>query len=457
MKFNKYIYTFLTLSLSLFSCNLDNAIVTENVSIVENNQIAISSYEEIGGKTYESFKVNPELPKAKGEKKAVKLTYFITDDKAHQSPWSDKMLKMMDDLPQKDVYNIVFRDGNVSGDSKLYYIDGGDTSPDTIRSSQSFLAKGVNEVQSNNARLFQQILSWTLDTYPAKKKYLQIYTHGGGVFGIGSDENQTDLKSNVLPKEEQIGMMKPTKFAEALRQALKGRKLDLIYFRACLMGNLEALYELRDTTKYVIASEDVSYSVENSNITMTKMFEDLSSKDLAPKEVARQMTIQANGKHGGPSDGYTVIAAIEIEKLTNLKMAINELSLALRASLNTELKAIQQSYDAVPTVKGLMKPEAFHNHMRDLWRFMVELDKRVVSKSLKQAIQNVKKAQNIAMIHEKDSLGGFANGLSIFMPTSDTLKEPNSMMFQFLKNNYQKVRFAKDTAWDEFLKDFSTK
>jgi hypothetical protein len=231
----------------------------------------------LGGSSYANFKIAPELPKASGSRKAVKLTYLCTDDKGHQSPQSMGMLKMMDDLPQKDVHNVVFRDGAENDDSRLYYIESGDKSNGTIRNPQSVLMPGVGEVQSNNPKVFSQILGWTLDNYPGQRKYLQIYTHGGGLFGLGTDSTQTDLKGKALPKDEQIHTIGIIQFAEALRQGLKGRQLDMIYFRACLMGNVEALYELRGTTRYALASEDVSYSVDNSNLTMTKMFDDMAA------------------------------------------------------------------------------------------------------------------------------------------------------------------------------------
>lgn len=76
----------------------------------------------IGGDAYAGFKIAPALPKADGPRQAVKLTYLMTDDTAHQSPQSLGMLKMMGDVPQAKVHNVVFRDGAEQGDSKPYYM-----------------------------------------------------------------------------------------------------------------------------------------------------------------------------------------------------------------------------------------------------------------------------------------------------------------------------------------------
>lgn len=439
-------FTLLLSSLVLLtSCSNDIAL---NVVDDNNSTYQAESREEIGGAVYEDFKISPKLPKVKEEKAAVKLTYLMTDDEGHQSPWSGKMLLMMDDMPQKNVHNIVFRDGGQIGDSKLYYLQG-DTDPKTVNAPSSFLADGVTEVQSNNPRLFSRIVEWAFDNYKGKKKYLQIYTHGGGTFGIGMDAHQTDLSAKLLDKKDSISLITPQKFSEALKQGLKGKKLDLLYFRACLMGNIEALYDLRGVVKYALASEDVSYSKENSNITMTQMFEDLSSKNLEPKDIAYQMAVQAHGKTGA-ADGYTTFAAFDMDKVDEMKTSINQLALALKADMKTESDTIVAAYDAVPTIQGLDTAEKGSEHMRDLWRFTAELDKRVTSKSVKDAIQNTRTAQKNFMIHEKDTFGSSANGLSIFMPFRTSLNTDGDM-YKFLTGNYQKRKFAIDSVWDEFI------
>ncbi|MFN8671888.1 MAG: clostripain-related cysteine peptidase [Candidatus Sericytochromatia bacterium] len=441
------------LTFALFLGCQDNSNL--NLSIEENNNNAIEAldYKQIGGKSYNDFKISPKLPKVKEERKATKVTYLMTDDEAHQSPWSGKMVLFMDDLPQKNVHNVVFRDGGKEDDSLIYYLQGGKDA-EKIESPYSLLQDNIKEVQSNNPKVFSEILEWSFDNYPAKKRYLQIYTHGGGVLGIGMDAHQTNTKGEKLGNDEQISMITPQNFAEALRQALKGRKLELIYFRACLMSNVEALYELRDIVKYTLASEDVSYSKENSNITMTKLLDDLVAKDLDAKDIAYQMAVQGLGKSGS-KNGYTTFAAIDISKMDELKSAINSLSLALISGLKTEKEAILSAYDAVPTVQGESEATKSSQHMRDIWRFTGELDKKVTSKSIKDAIQLVRKAQKSVMIHERDSFGDSANGLSIFMPFRQNLKAEQGM-YKFLNNGYLNRRFAKDSAWTKFLQSLPT-
>ncbi|MEB3195977.1 MAG: clostripain-related cysteine peptidase [Candidatus Sericytochromatia bacterium] len=408
-----------------------------------------SGRRKLGGAAYADFRIAPVLPRVEDTRRAVKLTYLMTDDTKHQSPQSLGMLKMLDDMPQSKVHNLVFRDGKEQGDARLHYLQAADRDPDTIKNPGSPLAPGVTEVASNHPKVFSQVLGYALDQYPARRKYLQIYTHGGGVFGIGTDENQTDLAGKPLPKAEQQPIMRLPELSEALRQGLKGRTLDAIYFRACLMGNVEALYELRGTTRYAIASEDVSYSVDNSNLTMTKLFDTLAAADEEPAELARKLAIAGLGKHSNAGhnqhSGYVTMAAIDIGRLDELKTALNGLARAVLAALPKERTAILTAYDAVPNFGEHEK------YQRDLWAFTAQLAKHVKDPGVREAVERTRKAQADAMLHEKDGYGSAANGLSILLPPRTLAAKERAALQQFVKTRYQDTRFAKDSAWDDML------
>lgn len=403
----------------------------------------------LGDRAWAQFRIAAELPATKEERAAVKLTYLMTDDTKHQSPQSLGMLRMLDDLPQKDVHNVVFRDGRDQGDAKLYYLVQGDGNAQSIANPGVPLAPGVTEVASNNPQVFAQVLAYTLDRYPGRRKYLQIYTHGGGVFGIGTDSNQTDPTGKALPNEEQRSIMRIPEFAEALRQGLKGRALDAVYFRACLMGNVEALYELRGLVRYAIASEDVSYSVDNSNLNMTRLFDDLANQKTEPAELVRQMAIAGRGKHGMTTDkdpsGYATIAAIEIERLTELKAALNQLANAMLRAEPDEAALIREAYDAVPNFGN------DETTQRDLWAFSAALQQRIKNPDLLRSIDAVRRTQRAVMLHAKDAYGPAANGLSILMPPRNLAEEKRAVMLKFIRTRYQTTRFAQDGTWGKFI------
>lgn len=405
---------------------------------------------DLGAGAYTAFKLAPQLPKAEGSRRAVKLTYLMTDDDAHQSPQSAGMLAMMDGLPQQHVHNLVFRDGKELGDSTLTYLRQADRNPKAIGNPTSPLAPGVTEVASNHPKVFSEVLEWSLDQHPAKRRYLQIYTHGGGIFGIGTDTRQTGPDGKPLPEAQTRKVMRLHEFGEAMRQALKGRSLDAVYFRACLMGSIEALYEVRGLVRYAIASEDVSMSTDNSNLAMTQLFDELAAKDTEPAELSRQLAIAGRGKHPTQvpgHSGYNTIGAYDVGQMDELKTSLNVLAKALQADLKGPGKAaVLAAYDATPAFNEK------YAAMRDLWAFTAQLLKQPTSASTKAAVEAVRAAQRKATLHAKDAFADAANGLSILLPPRGNA-EAKQKHLAFMDGAYQQSRFAKDSAWDAFVRE----
>lgn len=95
---------------------------------------------------------------------------------------------------------------------------------------------------------FLAFLNFAAKNYPAEHYALILWDHGGGpVFGYGSDELfQND--SLLLPEIKTA--MDGTVFSGK-------KKLDLVGFDACLMGNLETANVWKDYADYMIASEEL--------------------------------------------------------------------------------------------------------------------------------------------------------------------------------------------------------
>jgi hypothetical protein len=389
---------------------------------------------------YTNFRIAPTLPVPTDERRATVLTYLMTDDTTHQSAHSERMVAMMKQRTPTGIHSVVFRDGAQVGDTRLFYMRSKDDwrEPDARTGTVSLLAPGVTEVQSNHPKVLEQVVKYTFDNYASKRRYLQIYTHGAGVLGIGTDSYKTDLDGRRINGER---VLSPSVFAASLRTALQGRTLDAIYFRSCLSGNLESLYELRGTARYAIASQLPSYSTENSNLTMTELFQTLAADDTAPADLVKAMAIQAHAKSGqlpnGAHSGYVSIVAADLGKVDQLKSSINTLVRELLAVLPRERAAVVAAYDASKTMNKAT--------MGDLWRFSHELSERVTEPAVKEAVARVRQAQRAVMIHAKDARGSDIGGLSIFMPARHRVSEAVDRI------GYRANRFARDTAWVEFL------
>lgn len=93
-----------------------------------------------------------------------------------------------------------------------------------------------------------EFVNFAAENYPADHYALFFWDHGGGpLWGYGSDEL---FGGDGLLLYELNEALQKTPF-------VKGEKLDLIGFDACLMGNLETMFAVQGTAEYFIGSEDL--------------------------------------------------------------------------------------------------------------------------------------------------------------------------------------------------------
>lgn len=123
----------------------------------------------------------------------------------------------------------------------------------------------VEDVNSSSAEQLRSFVDYVKNQYPADSYGLVLWSHSSGWVpsGFSDDEsyeafsrrktfgvdNGRNAKNNDFGYQMEIPDM-----AAALEAALEGRKLDFIFFDACVMQNIEVAYELRHVAKSLIAS-----------------------------------------------------------------------------------------------------------------------------------------------------------------------------------------------------------
>jgi len=91
-----------------------------------------------------------------------------------------------------------------------------------------------------------EFLYWGVTTYPADKYCLILWDHGGAIDGFGHDE----VSGNMLSVEQITNALDAS-------YSYTDVKFDLLGFDACLMSNLEVMYNLKNYADYFVASEEV--------------------------------------------------------------------------------------------------------------------------------------------------------------------------------------------------------
>lgn len=385
--------------------------------------------------------VKAQLPAAKGERPVTMFTYIAMDDKL--SPAGVMMLDAIEQSVSDRGYYLAFADLEGPNSSFLSYLIN-DGKPGSVGSVISGLDKKTTEVNSNDPATLSQTINFAFSNYPGKVKVMDILAHGGGFFGLGTD----DTKVNGSTRE----IMSVAEFGAAMRQGLKGRQLDVLNFLSCLMGNVEALYELRDVTKVAIASEDSIMATQNTVVDFTRQLAALAAQPIAPQQIGAQMVAFGNARN--PQSGYSTIAAIDMRYMDEFKRAMNVLSNTLLAAMASHKPQLLAAWDAVPELHN--SPQT---GQRDLIAFLNNLMRMVPNPNVAQAALGVKQVlKQHLIISAKDREAADANGLSIFMPPSKIGPQQLPPDFGKIANiGYLNTRFAKETSWDRFVQALLTR
>lgn len=378
---------------------------------------AVSAFSAMSPKAF-----NPSLPRGEKERQAVLFSYLPIDDplEYHIPPYTRALLN----TTSARIYNVALTDA-MGPDNTFFHLFG----EKKDLSTQS----AEKELTTNDPAVLASSLAWAYSRYPAKLKAFSFLGHGGGFMGISSD--LTAGKGG----EARVGqLMRLDEFSGALRQGLKGRKLNLIHLHACLMANLEAAYELRDLAQVLFASEDSVGEQETGTEKAAEMLNTLLQSETDPRVIGREVVIRLQPKQ--ETYGYSAATALDLEKIVEVKRAMNTLSQSLIQALPRHEEAIRAALDAVPEFRDY--PDS---GQRDLWTLCNRLYQGVPDKAVRQAALEVKARLRQALLHARDNQGEAVNGLSIYLPRAgDAAARMNAQ-------NYGKTRFAHDTLWDEFL------
>jgi hypothetical protein len=200
--------------------------------------------------------------KEKAEKEWTFMVYLNADNDLESAGIKD--INEMERVGSCDKVNIIVQcdrspeydesNGNWIG-ARRFYIQ----KDDDFTKINSKEAGNLGEsVDMGDPAVLTDFIKWGVKNYPAKKYVLVIWNHGSGwkfqnarfspVKGISYDESSGNHLDNF-------------KLTAALAEGVKfngGRKFDIIIMDACLMAMVEIAYQIKDSAKVYIASEEVA-------------------------------------------------------------------------------------------------------------------------------------------------------------------------------------------------------
>ncbi|MEN3334686.1 MAG: hypothetical protein V7641_4051 [Blastocatellia bacterium] len=308
----------------------------------------------------------------------------------------------------------------------------------------------------------EEFLTFCASTYPAEHYMLFILGHG---LVVGDDVFLFDEHAarQSVTLRELGGVL--TGFKKDIQKHVAGAEFELVGFHSCSMSSLEVAYELKDTAKYMLASQGPAF-VSSWPYTqiLIRVFNDVKKRRATTeKQVEVMVTKIFDYVLRNSTDfmlaGYSFdLSLCELSKLTTIKEPLKDLSEAL-------IKGLADKLVTNCILLAHWKSQSYFNeNYTDLYDFCFclseycdEFSKAVIDPSPYKRIQDACRKvtgvlqpssdqPNNPVIHAEfagpDSQ--HSHGFSIFFPwTRPTADRP-------IVKEYQAYKF-KETNWFGFI------
>lgn len=255
-----------------------------------------------------------------------------------------------------NVQVVLLVDGRKDGDTKVMEMAGGQITP----TDAVLRTWGVTELDTAKPAVLAWFLQHARNRYPATRTVAALLGHGippapevswGDAVQAAGATLRTGDEIPPLPKEHDYtpsdvtnrSYMSTVDVGKALLAATNNgaNPFDLLYFDQCFQGNLDILYEVRQTAKVFVASPNYAWLTAAYHRYLTAFTPDSTPEEMATAIINRyQFTLDA--------DHPNAIFWVRSKDLTAIAEAVSKLGNALRKATaagqtNAIAAAVQQS------------------------------------------------------------------------------------------------------------------
>lgn len=209
------------------------------------------------------------------------------------------------DTKDLEEMSIAVQNGALNGGRLLvYHCEAGKTpkmkevTPEGIVELKAYGEESPLEVST-----MRKVLDDMRQLAPADEYGLIMWSHSSGWMDTGKDPQSTKKASSIgdnIPVLHswgihQAGQLNHEMSIPSLGDALNGQRLKFIYFDSCFMGSVESLYQIRNSTNYVIAS---ATEVPVGGMTYDTNLPNFFKKDIDYEAIAKNTFDYYNGREG---------------------------------------------------------------------------------------------------------------------------------------------------------------
>ena len=253
---------------------------------------------------------------------------------------------------------------------------------------------GIQEM--TNPQTLTDFIKYCKNEYPADKYSLILWDHGGGaISGFGYDENYENSEDTLTLDE--------------LRESLNTTNVnfEFIGFDACLMGNIETAYSVKDFAKYLIASEETEPGGGwNYKELLNKISKNTSADTIEISKAIVDSFIDDN--NGFFSFEDATLSVIDLQNVDELYGTL------CKFMKNIEEEELDQNKFSVVS-KAIGNTKSFAEGEYDIID-LVDFAKQINNENSQELIEQV---SNTVKYYKNTDLVENTNGISIYIPFSD--------------------------------------
>ena len=315
-------------------------------------------------------------------------------------------------------------------------------------------------------------------------KHYMVFLVGHGVI-VGNDA--------FLPDSNPMGGISLEEFGNTLRHFKrtipKDSVIELIGLHSCSMSGIEVLFELKDTAKYMMATEGASFVASWPYRQLLKRFlnaveetktEEAKAKGQTDLNLGRLIrSIHKLSLHNSTDFMFSglsadlCLASLDRRRVEKLKGPMENLVAALKQALKPpDGWEGDEEWRGVELIKlaHLEAQSYFQETYTDLYDFCLCLKRRCTEQPFKNAlrtackdvIEALEEGTPNSVVVQSDHFGPlsqYSHGLSIYFPWSRPVQEdplsPNDNMISRYEN-YEFTKALGKDSWLSFLDDYFT-
>jgi len=293
------------------------------------------------------------------------------------------------------------------------------------------------ETNTGDPHVLEDFILWGMERYPASRYALVIWNHGGGWW----DEPER-VRRNIAYDDSSDGdALNNQELQDVLNKVaqIRGNKIDILGMDACLMAMLEVAYQLKDSVKVTVGSEEEEPFdgwPYDQILGILKNRPRLNTTTLGKRIVQEYIK-----SYQGKGEDVTQ-SAFNLYSIGDVVCRLDALSQEFIANLEDD-----ELMCAIHTARK-NSPKFFYDNYIDLYRFVQVLKNRCNQKGIKdkaeELLRSLKPGSKRAIIYQRH-LGKrlkYSHGMSIYFPSSA------------INPKYRELDFYRDCRWGEFLKKY---